>query len=226
MAHQILIADDEPHIRDVIAFSLERAGMQVHTARNGSEAMQRMRRGSIDLMVLDIGMPEMDGLAVCREVRKSSDVPILFLTARNEEVDRVLGLELGGDDYVTKPFSPRELVARVGAILRRTRATPRVTEKTHGALKVDPNAHLATYDGHDLDLTALELSILSALIQRPGVVYSRDKLIDAAYGPNMHVAGRTIDSHIRNIRAKLKAMGGNAIIETVHSVGFKLADLP
>ena len=120
MPHRILVADDEPHIREVICFALERAGMVTTTARNGTEVLQMFRRGGVDLVVLDIGMPEMDGLEVCRQLRKSSDVPILFLSARDEEIDRILGLEIGGDDYVTKPFSARELVARVNVILRRT----------------------------------------------------------------------------------------------------------
>src|SRR3569832_160301 len=118
---RVLIADDEPNIREVISFALERAGYATTTARNGTEALQQVRRGPVDLVVLDIGMPEMDGLEVCRQIRKTSEVPILFLSARDEEIDRVLGLEIGGDDYVTKPFSPRELVARVNVILRRSR---------------------------------------------------------------------------------------------------------
>src|SRR3569832_2810743 len=123
---RILIADDEPNIREVISSALERAGFGVATARNGSEALQQVRRGPIDLIVLDIGMPEMDGLEVCRQIRKTSDVPILFLSARDEEIARILGLEMGGDDYVTKPFSPRELVARVDVVLRRARPPPAI----------------------------------------------------------------------------------------------------
>src|SRR3569833_4032550 len=137
-----LIADDEPNIREVISFALERAGFGVATARNGSEALQQVRRGPVDLIVLDIGMPEMDGLDVCRQIRKPSDVPILFLSARDEEIDRVLGLEIGGDDYVTKPFSPLELVARVNVILRRlsTRngeATAGPADLTQGSELID-----------------------------------------------------------------------------------------
>src|SRR3954462_2007857 len=135
---RILIADDEPNIREVISFALERAGFTTATARNGSEALQQFRRGSLDLIILDIGMPEMDGLEVCRQIRKTSEVPILFLSARDEEIDRILGLETGGDDYVTNPFSPRELVARVHAILRRARNAPApAAAMNHGRLAID-----------------------------------------------------------------------------------------
>jgi len=224
VTHRILIADDEPHIRDVIAFALERAGMQVALARTGIEALRRLKQGDCALAVLDIGLPEMDGLEVCRQVRKTSDLPILFLTARSDEIDRVLGLEIGGDDYVTKPFSPRELVARVSAILRRGRAAPEAQVMRHGALVLDPAARSVRYADGAVDLTALEFAIVEALLKRPGHVLTRDMLIDAAYGPTVHVAERTIDSHVRNIRGKLKLVGGVTVIETVHSVGFKLAE--
>jgi two-component system OmpR family response regulator len=225
VTHRILIADDEPHIRDVIAFALERAGMEVALARTGTEALRRAKQGDCALAVLDIGLPEMDGLEVCRQLRRSSDLPILFLTARSDEIDRVLGLEIGGDDYVTKPFSPRELVARVSAILRRGRAAPVAEMLRHGGLLLDPAARTLRHDGHLVDLTALEFAIVEALLKRPGHVLTRDMLIDAAYGPNMHVAERTVDSHVRNIRAKLRLVGGGDVIETVHSVGFKLAEV-
>ena len=139
---KILIADDEPNIREVISFALERAGFTIATARNGAEALQQFRRGPVDLIILDIGMPEMDGLEVCRQLRKTSEVPILFLSARDEEIDRVLGLEIGGDDYVTKPFSARELVARVNVILKRakggTKAAPALS---HGRVRLDAARH-------------------------------------------------------------------------------------
>ena len=128
MAHSILVVDDDPHIRDVVRFAFEKTGMAISIAQDGKEALARFDRNVHDLIVLDIGMPEMDGLEVCRQIRKTSDTPILFLSARDEEIDRILGLEIGGDDYVTKPFSPRELVARVNAILRRTRSTPAPAE--------------------------------------------------------------------------------------------------
>jgi two-component system OmpR family response regulator len=229
MAHRILVVDDEPHIRDVICFALERAGMVSTTARNGTEAMMAFHRGNIDLIVLDIGMPEMDGLDVCRQIRRTSGLPILFLSARDEEIDRVLGLEIGGDDYVTKPFSPRELVARVKAILKRSgngNFESRENIVAAGEVSLDRAGRTVTFDGNAITTTALEFSILDALLSRPDMVFSREQLMEAAYGPGIHVADRTIDSHIRNIRAKFSAAGAVGIIATVHGVGFKLGGAP
>jgi two-component system OmpR family response regulator len=224
MSPSILVVDDDPHIRDVVRFAFEKTGMTISTAPDGQEALRLFDRGVHQLVVLDIGMPEMDGLEVCRQIRKVSDTPILFLSARDEEIDRILGLEIGGDDYVTKPFSPRELVARVNAILRRARPTPAETAKTvsHGGLTLDPGAHSATFAGQQVSLTALEFAILRTLLARPGFVFTRELILDAAYAGNIHVADRTIDSHIRNIRAKMAAAGCEQAIETVHGVGFKL----
>ncbi|MEP7240693.1 MAG: response regulator transcription factor [Devosia sp.] len=220
---RILIADDEPNIREVIAFSLERAGHATLSARNGAEALQQVRRGSVDLIILDIGMPEMDGLEVCRQVRKSSDVPILFLSARDEEIDRILGLEIGGDDYVTKPFSARELVARVNVILKRARnGGPRPAAMSHGRLRLDAERHGVWFDETAVTLTALEFEILAALLMRPEAVLSRDQIMSAAYGSGTFVSDRTIDSHIRNLRAKFAEAGCASVVETVHGVGFRL----
>ena len=227
MTHRILTVDDDPHIREVINVALRKAGMAVVEARDGREALTRFVSDTPDLIVLDIGMPEFDGLEVCRQLRKSSDVPILFLTARDEEIDRVLGLEIGGDDYVTKPFSPRELVARVHVILRRVapreaEARPSATALTQGALTIDPVQHVATFAGESLKLTAIEFGILRALLARPNAVFNREQLMAAAYQLNIRVSDRTIDSHIRNIRAKLAAANCGDVIETIHGVGFKL----
>jgi two-component system, OmpR family, response regulator len=227
LTHRILTVDDDPHIREVINVALRKAGMAVVEARDGKEALSRFASDAPDLIVLDIGMPELDGLEVCRQVRKSSDVPILFLTARDEEIDRVLGLEIGGDDYVTKPFSPRELVARVNVILRRVapreaEARPSTTELTQGELTIDPAQHVATFAGQSLRLTAIEFGILRALLARPLAVFTREQLMAAAYQLNIRVSDRTIDSHIRNIRAKLAAANCDDVIETIHGVGFKL----
>jgi two-component system OmpR family response regulator len=221
---RILIADDEPNIREVISFALERAGFAVSVARNGAEALQVFRKAPPDLIILDIGMPEMDGLEVCKQIRKSSDLPILFLSARDEEIDRVLGLEIGGDDYVTKPFSTRELVARVNVILKRTRnggpKQPQVL--AHGKVRLDGARHAVWFGDLQIALTALEFDMLSALMARPEVVFSREQIMDAAYGGTTFVSDRTIDSHIRNIRAKLAAAGCADAIETVHGVGFRI----
>jgi two-component system, OmpR family, response regulator len=220
---RILIADDEPNIREVISFALERAGFATVTARNGSEALQQFRRGPLDLIVLDIGMPEMDGLELCRQIRKTSDVPILFLSARDEEIDRVLGLEIGGDDYVTKPFSTRELVARVNVIIKRARSgEKRVAALTHGKVRLDAARHAVWFGEADVSLTALEFEILSAFLGRPELVFSREQLMQAAYGAGTFVSDRTIDSHIRNLRAKFAEVGCASIVETVHGVGFRL----
>lgn len=220
---RILIADDEPNIREVISFALERAGFATVTARNGNEALQQFRRGPLDLIVLDIGMPEMDGLELCRQIRKSSEVPILFLSARDEEIDRVLGLEIGGDDYVTKPFSTRELIARVNVILKRARSgEKRVPALNHGRVRLDAARHAVWFGEAAISLTALEFEILSAFLERPELVLSREQLMQAAYGTGTYVSDRTIDSHIRNLRAKFAEAGCASIIETVHGVGFRL----
>ncbi|MBN9272446.1 MAG: winged helix-turn-helix domain-containing protein, partial [Mesorhizobium sp.] len=163
---------------------------------------------------------------VCRLLRQRSDIPVLFLSARDEEIDRILGLEMGGDDYVTKPFSPRELVARVNVILRRARpaAAEQVDERrfAHGKLVLVPASHAASFDGRPLVLTGIEFSILRGFLSRPTHVLGRDVVMASAYAANIHVADRTIDSHIRNIRAKLAAAGCADAIETVHGVGFRL----
>ncbi|MBB4575865.1 response regulator [Rhizobium lentis] len=227
MAPRILVVDDEPHIRDVICFALERAGLISTAVRGGIEAMAAFRRGNIDLIILDIGMPDMDGLEVCRQIRKTSGLPILFLSARDEEIDRVLGLEIGGDDYVTKPFSPRELIARVKAILKRS-GNEAAPDRRHAALvageiSLDRHGRTVMFGDSALAMTALEFAILEALLSRPGMVFSREQLMQAAYGAGTYVADRTIDSHIRNIRAKFTAVGGSGIIATVHGIGFKLS---
>ncbi len=220
---KILIADDEPNIREVISFALERAGFATATARNGNEALQQFRRGPVDLIVLDVGMPEMDGLEVCRQIRKVSEVPILFLSARDEEIDRVLGLEMGGDDYVTKPFSTRELVARVNVILKRARAGERRPPAlSHGKVRLDAARHAVWFGDASVALTALEFEILAAFLSRPELVFSREQIMEAAYGTGIYVSERTIDSHVRNLRAKFAEAGCASIVETVHGVGFRL----
>ena len=225
LTQRILVVDDDPHIRDVICFALRKAGMTAEIARDGAEALATFQAGAPDLVVLDVGMPEMDGLEVCRRIRMTSDTPILFLSARDEEIDRVLGLEIGGDDYVTKPFSPRELVARVNVILRRIgrrQETVAETLMTWGALTVDRERRMARYGDEPVGLTAIEFAILTTLIARPGIVFSRERIMTAAYDERIHVSDRTIDSHIRNLRAKFAKAGCPAIVETVHGVGFRL----
>ena len=225
MSPRILIVDDDPHIREVLRVALSKAGMAVTEAADGRAGLVRFTEDRPDLIVLDVGMPEFDGLEVCRRIRRTSQVPILFLSARDEEIDRILGLEIGGDDYVTKPFSPRELVARVNVILRRVTSADRSAEPeelAHGRLRLDPQQHAARFGDAPLTLTALEFSILRTLLTRPAVVFSREQIMAAAYQLNIQVSDRTIDSHIRNIRAKLAAVNCEDAIETVHGVGFRL----
>jgi two-component system OmpR family response regulator len=227
VSHRILVVDDDAHIREVICVAVKKAGMVALEARDGAEALSRFTSEQPALIVLDIGMPELDGLDVCRQVRRSSDVPILFLSARDEEIDRVLGLEIGGDDYVTKPFSPRELVARINVILRRAASRSADERKSdsqlaRGGLWLDPAQHLAKFGRQTLTLTALEFEILKTLLMRPSIVFNREQIMNAAYQMSIQVSDRTIDSHIRNIRAKLSAAGCDNVIETVHGVGFKL----
>jgi two-component system, OmpR family, response regulator len=229
MSARILVVDDDPHIREVICFALEKAGMTPTAARDGAEALRAFEASGADLVILDIGMPELDGLEVCRRIRRQGDTPILFLSARSDEIDRVLGLELGGDDYVVKPFSPRELIARVTAILKRAKPRDVGPAEAHvltrGALMLDGPRFRAEFAGEVVPLTALEFSIIRALAARPDFVFNRERIVGAAYGANMHVSDRTIDSHVRNIRAKFAAAGCPAAIETVHGVGFRLGDL-
>ncbi|MCJ2087202.1 response regulator transcription factor [Methylobacterium sp. E-005] len=226
MDRSILVVDDDPHIREVICFALSKAGHVTRTADGGEAALAEFDREPPRLIVLDVGLPGIDGLEVCRRVRRYSDVPILFLSARDEEIDRVLGLEIGGDDYVTKPFSPRELVARVGIILRRFEGQRSVGEGDgilrRGGLVLDPPRHAAAYSGVAVALTAVEFAMLRALAVHPGHVLNRDQLMDAAYDGRVHVSDRTIDSHVRNVRAKLSGVGCTDVIETVHGVGFRL----
>jgi two-component system, OmpR family, response regulator len=225
MIKHILVADDDAHIREVISFALEKAGMKVTLAGDGRDALSRYNE-TIDLVVLDINMPELDGLEVCKELRKTSDVPILFLSSRDDEIDRILGLEIGGDDYVTKPFSPRELVARINVILKRRIGVPRTVSTTknltQGKLRIAPEQHAVSWDGLAVSLTATEFAMLMLFANQPSHVFSRDTIMGKAYEHHVYVSDRTIDSHIRHIRQKFAEAGCSAIIETVHGVGYKL----
>jgi two-component system OmpR family response regulator len=226
MPRKILVVDDDTHIREVVQFALEKAGLETIEAGDGQRALELFSRSKPDLVILDITMPEMDGLAVCREIRKISDVPVLFLSSRADEVDRVVGLEIGGDDYVTKPFSPRELVARVQVILKRARVnspvTTEVKELSHGFVRLDVQGHAAFWKDKKIQLTATEFAILRTLLRHPERVLSREQLMDAAYDGDISVSDRTIDSHIRRVRGKYAEGGCPEIIETVHGIGYKL----
>jgi len=218
----ILIIDDDGDIRDVVRIALSQAGFQTSEAADGLRGLEAIERIKPDLVVLDIGLPEMDGLEVCRTVRMTSDVPILFLTAQGDEIDRIVGLEMGADDYLPKPFSPRELVARVKAILRRGGTMAEGQPLRHGIIEVDPTRHLTRVRGEVVALTAREMDLLVKLMKRPDQVHARPALVDAIYGTNVHVSDRTMDSHLRNLRAKLGAAGCSDAVETMHGIGIRM----
>jgi two-component system phosphate regulon response regulator PhoB len=225
----VLVIDDEADIIELVRYNLERAGYDVVAAADGREGLGIARRLKPALIVLDLMMPGMDGLEVCRELRRDPDTertPIIMLTARAAESDRVVGLELGADDYLTKPFSPRELVARVKAVLRRSQPSGDGADGKqairHGGLVVDPARHEVTWEGQPVTLTATEFRIVQFLASRAGRVLSRDEIIDAALGRDAAVFDRTVDVHITSIRKKLGP--GGDVIETVRGFGYKLRD--
>jgi two-component system, OmpR family, response regulator len=223
---RVLLVDDDKNLREVVRYALVREGFLVEEASDGASAVQRVGASPFDLLVLDVMMPEMDGLEVCRRVRKTSQVPILFLSSRGEELDKVVGLELGGDDYLAKPFSTRELTSRVKAILRRSRPAPAPAAKEEvvrvGNLALDVAEHRVTVGTIEVELTATEFRLLRAFMSRPGRVYPRDELMALAYEDAHVVSERTLDSHVRGIRAKLREAGVDPI-ETVHGVGYRMA---
>lgn len=226
MSRKILIADDEQHIIDTVRAYLEDAGMQVVTARDGRQALFTARHEKPDLIILDVMMPEMDGWAAARLIRRESDVPILFLTARIDDVDKITGLELGADEYITKPFSPRVLVAQVRAVLRRTYGDL-VTESTLwrvGDLELDAEKRQVKLAGSRIDLTPSEFDLLAVLIARPGRVFTRMELLERIQGEAFAGYERTIDVHIKNLRAKIESDPRTpAYIETVYGVGYRMA---
>lgn len=222
---QVLVVDDDPHIRQLLVFALEKAGLAAREAEDGEAALASVAQQRPDLVVLDINMPKLDGLEVCRRLRAQGDLPILFLSSRDDEIDRILGIELGADDYVVKPFSPREVTARVQAILRRTRsAPPSAADATmaHGKLTLDPESWVARWDQTEAALTVTEFGILRILIGAPARVFSRDAIIDRLHGPGFAITDRTIDSHVRNLRSKFAAIGGHDVVETRAGVGYRL----
>jgi two-component system, OmpR family, response regulator len=227
MAKTVLIADDDPHIREVLAFALEKAGLASCAVEDGEAALAAAAHQRPDLIILDINMPKMDGLEVCRRLRAEGDIPILFLSSRDDEIDRVLGIELGADDYVVKPFSPREVVARVMAILRRSAGKSAAPANTaqhleHGGVTLDMDGWRARWRGTDVALTVTEFGMLRALASHPGKVLTRDTLIDQLHGPGFAITDRTIDSHIRNLRAKFAKVGCNDLIETRAGLGYSI----
>jgi len=226
--NRILVVDDDPHIREVVQFALDKEGFDTLEAGDGAQALERFAANRPDLIVLDITMPELDGTEVCRRIRQTSRTPIIFLSSRDDEIDRVLGLELGGDDYITKPFSPRELVARVKAVLRRLEDAKAPRDEgtaimQHGRLSLNLDDFTGSWDDTQIVLTLTEFGIIRTLMQRPGKVYSRDDLMSSAYELSRIVSDRTIDSHVRRVRKKFADIGADPV-ETVHGIGYKLGD--
>ncbi len=226
MTKTVLVVDDDPHIRQLLVFALQRAGYATREAQDGEAALAAVAAALPDLVILDINMPRLDGLEVCRRLRATSDLPILFLSSRDDEIDRVVGIELGGDDYVAKPFSPREVVARTGAILRRskvkTEATPSPVTLRRGRLSLDSGAWTARFGKEPASLTVTEFAILRALAANPTQVFSRTAIIDHVRGPDFALTDRTIDSHVRNLRAKFASIGCHDLIVTRPGIGYSL----
>ena len=221
----MLVAEDEPAIADVLRINLRAAGYGVEVVGDGAAALTAIRDLRPSAIVLDIGLPTLDGIEVCRRLRAGGDwTPVLFVTARDDEVDRILGIELGADDYITKPFSPRELVARLGGVLRRVRgdaAAPEVLR--HGTLSVDLTSHEVHVAGRQVALTATEFDLLAHLMRRPGVVFTREQLLSDVWGYASAAGGRTVDVHVAQVRAKL---GAASPIRTVRSVGYAAERAP
>ena len=224
----ILVVDDEPAVVNLIAYNLRKAHYQVLTASNGRDALNQAQQSRPDLILLDLMIPEIDGLEVCRELRKTSDIPIIMVTARGEETDRVIGLELGADDYICKPFSVRELLARVKAVLRRTQ--PEHTEETSdttilygiASLQLDVDCRLASIDGNPLQLTRLEFDLLHHLLLNAGRVLTRENLLEQAWGYDFFGNTRAVDSAIKRLRAKLRAVSSEVEwIEAVRGIGYR-----
>ncbi len=219
----VLIADDEKNIVQLARMYLTSEGFSVESAANGREALDKMRQVKPDLVILDLMMPDVDGWEVCRRLRKEGDVPIIMLTARDDDVDKIVGLELGADDYVTKPFNARELVARVKAVLRRYsagKAPERVLQV--GNLRIDPERHEVTVDDRPIELRPKEFDLLTALARNPGVVFDRERLLKVAWGYDYYGDSRTVDVHVTWLREKLR--DSTARIQTVWGVGYKLVE--
>ncbi len=214
----ILVVEDEPAIADVVRLNLAKAGYGVHVEHHGDRALDDVRRLRPAAIILDVGLPGMDGVEICRRLRNDDDwTPVLFVTARDDEVDRIVGLEMGADDYVTKPFSPRELVARVTGVLRRTHGTPQAAPQTVGLVTLDAAQRRVTSDGVELNLTATEFDLLAHLMRKPGRVFTREQLLSEVWGYSSVAGTRTVDVHIAQLRAKL---GAASPIRTVRGVGY------
>lgn len=226
MTHRILVVDDEPSVTDLLAYNLRKAHYEVSTAADGREALRRAREFRPDLILLDLMIPEVDGLDVCRELRKTGNVPVIMITARGEELDRVIGLELGADDYVTKPFSVRELMARIKAVLRRAQnETPESAVVLSGAgkLRMDVERRVVTIADTPIELTRLEFDLLHRLLINPGHVLTRERLLEQAWGYDYVGDTRAVDSAVKRLRAKLRSASPEAdCIESVRGLGYRI----
>jgi phosphate regulon transcriptional regulator PhoB len=227
MGQRILVVDDEPDLLELVRVNLSQAGFEVETAETGRQALDRVRRLAPDLLILDLMLPDLSGTEVCRHLRADaalSEIPIIMLTARADEVDRVVGLEIGADDYVTKPFSPRELTLRVRAVLRRRQPASsggsQVLERA--TLRLDPERHRCFVEQNEIELTAKEFSLLHGLMMRPGRVMTREQLLDDVWGTDIAVTTRTIDTHLKRLREKLGP--ASHLIETVRGVGYRFSE--
>lgn len=221
---RILLVEDETDIADTVRYALETAGFGVDHAPTAGEAESLASAGRHELAILDIGLPDVDGLELCRRLRRHRDLPVIFLTAQAGEIDRILGLELGADDYVTKPFSPRELVARVRVVLRRGQRQAEPPSRA-GGFEHDLAGRRIRYRGQLLDLTRYEYGLLAALLQRPGAVLSRGQLMDRVWGDALESGDRTVDTHVKTLRAKLRSAAGDAepdAIRTHRGLGYSL----
>lgn len=221
MNSHILVVEDEPRLAEILADYLLQAGFQAHTLLNGSEVLPWMARHPVDLLLLDIMLPGIDGMELVQQIRLSSQVPILFTTARVDESDRLRGLMLGADDYICKPYSPREVVARVQAVLRRSRTS--LVPPT-ALLTLDDSRHQLTLAGKTVQLTVVEFRLLEIMQRSPGKIFSRQQLMSSIYSDGRVVSERTVDSHIKKLRRKLDAIGGSALIEAVYGLGYRLSD--
>jgi DNA-binding response OmpR family regulator len=227
MTHRILVVDDETAVTDLLAYNLRKAHYDVIVANDGLKALCLAHEESPNLILLDLMIPEVDGLDVCRELRKTSDVPIIMITARGEEIDRVVGLELGADDYITKPFSVRELMARIKAVLRRAQSddkehAPSTLLYGPGGLQLDIDAHTVVVEGITLNLTRLEFDLLNHLLSNAGRVMTRDHLLEQVWGYDFAGDTRAVDSAVKRLRAKLRTASANAdAVEAVRGVGYR-----